>query len=287
MTTLRLFAATIALTATTAFAADGHFERTLSVSQGVNLAVSTGSGNIHITPGNDNQIHISAQVKANHGGWMSGGASDIEQRIKQIVANPPIHQSGNSVILDQNHDEALFRNISVDYEIQAPRSTVLHAATGSGDVQVQETGPNDSVSTGSGNIRIVQLHGGATLQSGSGDIQVEAASGGDMKAQTGSGNIRLNGVTGGVNAQTGSGDIQIEGHATSDWRLRTGSGSIRLGLGSDAKFILDADTGSGRIHLSQPITMQGNIARNHVHGSVNGGGVIVKAATGSGDVEIH
>ncbi len=285
MTSIRLFAAVLSLSATAAFAADGHFDRTLSVSQGVNLTVSTGSGYIHVTPGNDNQIHISAQVHGNHG-W-SGGGGDTEERIRRIVANPPIHQNGNSVMLGQDHDDTLFRNITIDYEIQAPRSTLLQASTGSGDVQVQETGPNDVLRSGSGSIRVVRLHGAATLQSGSGDIQVEVASGGDLKAQTGSGSIRLNAVNGAVGAQTGSGDIQIEGRATGDWRLRTGSGSIRLGLGNDAKFTLDADTGSGSIHVSQPITMQGNIARNHVHGSVNGGGVIIKAGTGSGDVEIH
>jgi DUF4097 and DUF4098 domain-containing protein YvlB len=283
MRLLRL--ATIALTfsATAAFAAEGHFDRTMNVSSGVSLNATTGSGYIHVTPGSDNQIHISAHIKSSNG-W---GIGDAESRIKQIEANPPIRQSGNTVYLGPEHNEDLYRNISIDFEIQAPRSTVLHAATGSGDIQVEETGPNDALTSGSGNIRVNRMHGAATLHTGSGDIQLQQASAGDVQAQTGSGSIRINGFAGGLNARTGSGDIQIEGKNTGDWSLQTGSGSIRLGLGNDAHFIVDADTGSGTIRVSQPIVMQGNIGRNHVHGSVNGGGPNIKARTGSGDVEIH
>jgi hypothetical protein len=93
--TFKGLAATAALTlvvATTAFAADSSFDRTLSVGGSPNLAVSTGSGYIHLHPGSDSQVHIVAHVHSSHG-WMGGG--DVDGRIQQIVNNPPIVQSGN------------------------------------------------------------------------------------------------------------------------------------------------------------------------------------------------
>jgi len=62
--------------------------------------------------------------------------------------------------------------------------------------------------------------------------------------------------------------------------------SIRLGVGANARFNLDADTGSGTINVAQPITMQGSLNRHHVAGVVNGGGPTIRANTGSGDIQI-
>ena len=49
-------------------AAEGNFEKTLTVSGNATLNVSTGSGYIRINPGSDNQIHIVGHVKA--GNWL-------------------------------------------------------------------------------------------------------------------------------------------------------------------------------------------------------------------------
>ena len=76
-----------ALAATPALASEANFERTLSVSGSVTLHVSTGSGNIHIEPGSDSQIHIVGHVRS-HG-------YDNDDRVKQIAANPPIEQTGD------------------------------------------------------------------------------------------------------------------------------------------------------------------------------------------------
>ncbi|MDQ6733728.1 MAG: hypothetical protein M3Z35_06375, partial [Nitrospirota bacterium] len=57
-----LTAASLAI-ATTAFAADSSFDRTLNVGSSPSLNVSTGSGNVRLHPGSDNQIHIVAHLK--------------------------------------------------------------------------------------------------------------------------------------------------------------------------------------------------------------------------------
>jgi urease beta subunit len=46
-----------------AFAAERSFDRTLSVNGPVTLHVSTGAGNIRVSPGSDNQVHIVGHVK--------------------------------------------------------------------------------------------------------------------------------------------------------------------------------------------------------------------------------
>lgn len=273
-------AAAFSLAAATA-SADATFDRTLNTGSTPNVAVSTGSGNIHVHPGSNNQVHIVAHLRANHG-FMSG---DVDSRIQQIVNNPPVVQNGNDIAIGPQHNSELYRNISIDYDVTLPRASALATSTGSGDITIEDAGASLKASSGSGNIHAVGIQGPATLSTGSGNINFEQSSPGDVKAETGSGNIELRGISGGLISRTGSGGIDVQGQPATGWRLSTGSGSIRLALGS-ARFNLDADTGSGSINVAQPITMQGSLNRHHVSGVVNGGGPTVHASTGSGDIQI-
>src|SRR5579862_1824319 len=229
--------ATLILAATTALA-DGNFDRTLNVSGAPNVSVSTGSGYIRIHPGSENQVHVVAHLHSSHG-WMSGG-SDADSRIQQIINNPPIVQNGNDITIGERHNNDLFRNISVDYDITLPKSSSINASTGSGDLEIQDAGATVKAQSGSGSVKVHGVQGPTTLGTGSGEIDLQQVGPGDVKAETGSGSIRLQGLAGALKASTGSGDIEAQGQPTSDWKLSTGSGSVHLTVGN-AHFNLDAD----------------------------------------------
>jgi DUF4097 and DUF4098 domain-containing protein YvlB len=242
----------------------------------VELSVSTGSGNIHLTRGADNQVHVYGKVKS---GW--GGSED---RVREIAAHPPIEQTGNIIRIGSHHEN--LHNISIDYEIQAPANAFLEAGSGSGDITVEGVGENAKISTGSGNIHASGLHGGFTVDTGSGNIYAEQTGQGDVKAQTGSGNIELRDLRGGLRAGTGSGDIKAGGTPASDWKLETGSGNVEFWAGG-AAFTLDASTGSGSVHTDREMMTQGTQDHHHVTGKINGGGPTVRIETGSGDIRVH
>ena len=273
---LLLAAAALALATVPALASEATFERTLSVNGRVELSVATGSGNIHLTRGAGNQVHIFGKVKS------SWGASD--EQVREIAAHPPIEQTGNIVRIGARHEN--LRNISIDYEIQAPENVFLDAASGSGDITVDGVGENAKISTGSGNIHATGLHNGFTANTGSGNIYAEQAGVGDVKAQTGSGSVELRNLHGGLRAGTGSGDIKVGGTPSSDWKLETGSGSVELWPGS-AGITLDASTGSGSVHSDRDVVTHGESNRRHVSGTLNGGGPTVRIETGSGSIRIH
>jgi DUF4097 and DUF4098 domain-containing protein YvlB len=242
----------------------------------VELTVSTGSGNIHITHGSGNQVHIYGKVKS---GW--GGS---EQRVREIAANPPVEQTGNIVRIGAHHEN--LHNISIDYEIQGPENAFLNAGSGSGDINIEGVGENAKISTGSGNIHAIGLHGGFTVDTGSGNIYAEQTGEGFVKAQAGSGNVELRDLRGGLHAGTGSGNIRVNGTPSADWKLETGSGSIEIGAGS-AAFTLDASTGSGSIHTDQEMLTLGSSDHHHVTGKIHGGGPTVRIETGSGEIRVH
>lgn len=260
-----------------AAAAEATFERTLAVNgSALQLSIATGSGSITLSRGSDKQVHIIGHVKA---GW---GAS--ASQVHEVADNPPIEQTGDIVRIGRNRQH--LRHISISYEIEAPASAFLHAATGSGNISDSGVGENTKLITGSGNIRATGLNGTFTITTGSGSIQAEQTGQGDVKATTGSGSIKLTGLHGGLKATTGSGGIKLTGTPTSQWVVRTGSGSIEFWSG-DSAFELDASTGSGGIHSDRAMMTHGATNKHHVTGNIGGGGPRVRLSTGSGSIHIH
>lgn len=255
---------------------DATFERTLNVSGQAQLSVATGSGDIRISKSSGNQVHILAKINVSHDGSV--------EEARQIAANPPIEQNGNSIMVGGHNQH--WHGISIDYTIEAPADTQLLLTTGSGDISDDGVGRASKITTGSGDVKAAGLSGGFQIQTGSGDIQIGDIGEGDAKVQTGSGNIEVKSVRGALMAQTGSGDIKASGTPSSAWRLGTGSGSIDFWAGS-AGFTLDASTGSGDITSEHGMMMQGNLNKHHITATVNGGGPTVRAETGSGDIRVH
>jgi DUF4097 and DUF4098 domain-containing protein YvlB len=272
-----IFTAILTLT-TAAHAAD--FERTLPVSGPTDLYVSTGSGNVHIYPGSDNQVHIKAHLSS---GW--GAGPDIDARMKHIEEFPPITQSGNAIHIGEVDpaDRRLYNNIKIDYEIAAPKSAALNLHTGSGDIEVDNLGRFLKAQTGSGNVRAHGIAGPAELGTGSGDIELEDTAPGEIKATTGSGSVRIHGLDGALTARTGSGDIEADGTLAGSSRLTSGSGNLRLHLGPGARFNVDASTGSGDIRVAGAPPAE----HHHLSAPVNGGGPTLELHTGSGDIEVN
>ncbi|MBV9073241.1 MAG: DUF4097 family beta strand repeat protein [Acidobacteria bacterium] len=301
--------------------AEGSFDRTLKVSGHVDLQIESGSGNITVHPGDSGSVIVHAHIKASDS-WFSGGGLSADERVKRLEQNPPIEQSGNSIHIGHIPDEAL-RNVSITYDVSAPKDTSLESRTGSGDERISDiNGPVRSSSgsgnltisgigsevranagsgdltisdvrghtyteTGSGNIRATGIAGGFEARAGSGDITFEQTAAGSVRVHTGSGNIRLQNLSGGVEADAGSGDVEVQGKMDSDWRIHTGSGEVEVKLPSDAKFNIRAHSSSGEVRVNHPVTMQGALKRNHIEGTVNGGGTMLDIVTGSGGIRVN
>lgn len=257
-------------------AAEATFERDLTVNGRVDLSVETGAGSIRLSSGPAGRVHIFARVKSNWGG--------SDEQVQEIVAHPPIDQTGNIVRIGLHRSS--LHNITIDYEIQAPANAFLSAGTGSGSVNDDGVGANAKLSTGSGGIHATGLQGGFELETGSGSIYAEGSGTGDVNAETGSGSIEVKNLHGGLFARTGSGSIKAEGTPTAAWSIETGSGSVELWTGN-AALTLEADTGSGGVHSDREIATSGSISEHHLSGKIGGGGPMVHVTTGSGSIRIH
>ena len=297
---------------------DGHFDRTLSVTGGVDLDVQTGSGEITVRTGDSSKVEIHGKIHANHG-W--GG--DVAKQIQEIEANPPIEQNGNSIRVGhiENHD---WKNrVAISYEIVVPAQakvkaqsgsgdetidgvtgtvdansgsgglklthigSEVHARTGSGDIELTDIHGAAQATAGSGSIRAEGVAGGFTASSGSGDVRLQETAPGDVEIGTGSGEVTVKGANGAVKVQTGSGGVTVDGNPAGEWRLRTGSGDVAVVLPPTASFNLVAHTGSGSIDSTHTIAVQGKIGPRSLEGKVGNGGPTVELSTSSGSIQIH
>lgn len=318
---IAILALVLPVTAAADMVGEGSFDRTLKVSGPVSLEVQTGSGSISLRKGQPGLVTVHARIRAS-AGWFSGANAD--EKIKRIVANPPIEQNGNVIRIGRIEESELRNNVSISYEITSPAETRADLRTGSGNQTIETVQGPVQAKTGSGNIRAFDIESDTSVSSGSGNVElenirhnVEASAGsgnirahnvggscrvstgsgevtlvqsgsGEVEAKAGSGNLRLENVKGSLRASTGSGRITADGQPSGTWEVRTGSGEISVRVPPNAAFDLYAHSSSSSINLGVPVTIEGTQSKHEVRGKVRGGGGFsLDLRSGSGDIEVR
>ncbi len=303
---------------TSAFAAEGRFDRILPVSGPVEVVIRTGAGTLTVSGGNESSVHVRATIRA-QAGLFSG--EEAEKRVRDLEIRPPVEQHGNTITLGGITEPSLQRNISISYDLLVPAATRLKSKTGSGNQTIKGIWGPLEVSAGSGSVTASNIGGIVEASAGSGKIRLEAIEG-KVQASTGSGGIEASGIGGGFQASTGSGDvildqaaagarvasasgnialrnvrgpvraktaagsISAEGGGREPWRLETVSGSVSVRVPLDLGFDLHAHSVSGSISTNRPLTLQGTAHHREITGKAGNGGFLLDVSTVSGNVHI-
>ncbi len=238
------------------------WSKTYTLTGQPDLHVETSDANIHVSTWDQNTIQ--AKVTATRYKIGEGGLH-IEE-----------HQNGNSVEIDvryPHHGITIdIGNHRVDIEIQMPRQ---------GKVDLH---------TGDGNIELANFKGEMQIRSGDGSQEIDSVDG-KLHATTGDGHIRANGRFDELELHTGDGRVEARALSGSTvatgWRLESGDGSVTLDLPDGLAADVDLHTGDGHIDLDMPITTEGKIRQNEVHGKLNGGGNLLVIHTGDGSIHLR
>src|SRR5580692_1804825 len=275
--------------------AEGTFDKTFTVNGPVRIELTNGSGDAHISAGAPGDVRVHGDTRVH-----SWSEKDGQERARQLAANPPLSQESNLIRIGGSGTHS--SNASVDYTIVVPADTEIHAATGSGDVEVDGIkGPANFVSgsggitasnisgdvqamTGSGEIKCSQVRGQVQATTGSGDITLDDVHN-QVRLHSGSGDMEITNPADAVEASTGSGDITIKG-ASADVRLRTSSGDVELQVSPAASFRLMAHSSSGDIDAAIPIVMEGTAQKHELHARLGDGKARVEVQTSSGSVSL-
>jgi hypothetical protein len=260
---------------------DGSFERTLSVTGFADLELTTDAGGISVVPGPPGSIRIRGILKAEDN-WFRRG--DVESRIRELEAHPPIVQNGNSIRVEVR-DRSLLRGISMRLEVETPRDSRLRARADSGGIDVRGIkGPVDCL-TDSGGIHASEIDSEVRAAADSGGIHIRRVNG-PVYARADSGGIEAMEISGSVDAEGDSGGVRVSQTAPAPIKARSDSGGADITLARAGGYDIQAHAGSGRI-TAPDVTVSGRISRNEVNGKLRGGGALVDVRTDSGHIDIR
>jgi hypothetical protein len=208
----------------------------------------------------------------------------IEARV--TTARYKIGEDGIKIVEHQTGDV-------VQLEVRYPHSHGLTIDWGQRRVDIDIHMPREgkvNLRTSDGKIEIGGFKGEMDLHSGDGSEILDAVDG-KLRATTGDGHIRASGRFDELDLKTGDGHVDVRAAAGSSlnasWRLETGDGNVTLEIPGDMAADVDLHTGDGHIDVDMPVTTEGKIRENEVHGKVNGGGNLMTIHTGDGSIRLR
>ena len=278
--------------------AQPYRSETFAVNDGVNIEIETSGGSIDVTGTNSDEVRVDMIVKR-RGRTVS--PDDVDLKDWDIT----IEKRGNKVYAKAER-EGRFKwnnnNVSISFEIFAPRSASADARTSGGSIEISSLSGKQVAKTSGGSITATQIAGDVELRTSGGSITIEEigghvdanTSGGRIRAvditagitaKTSGGSITLDNVSGNVEAKTSGGSIDAEVVSPDDFiELRTSGGSITVTVPKDMGYDLDLDGNRVRANL---VNFKGNMERDEMSGTMNGGGTRVSARTSGGSVTLR
>lgn len=240
-----------------------EWSKTYKLAGKPDLRVETSDADIRVTTWDQNTIE--ARVTTTHLKIGEGGL-----RVEE-------HQSGDSVALDVHfpHEVCIIcihRGDHVVIDIHMPREG------------------RANLRSGDGKIELSGLKGEMDLHTGDGPVSLDGVDG-KLRASTGDGHIRASGRFDALDLKTGDGHMEVRATAGSSlaggWRLETGDGNVTLEIPGDLAADVDLHTSDGHIDLDLPVTTEGKIRENEIHGKINGGGSLLTIRTGDGSIHLR
>jgi putative adhesin len=270
-------AATLALAAI-ARADDWEHEYPIAASTPIRLI--TGDAHVNVQPGRPGAVrmhvhtngltighHVVIDVRNEAGAWVA----EVRERPHWISFN--ISFNSRRIVID----------------LTVPPQGPLNVSTGDGTIEAQSLAGDIHLHTGDGGIHAHALKGELALDTGDGGIHADGLDG-LVSAHSGDGRMQLDGRFDRLDVVSGDGPVAVTAlpgsRVTQDWNVRTGDGSVTLRLPRDLKAELDAHTGDGGIDLDIPVQVSGGVRHNTVHGTINGGGGLIRLHTGDGGIHI-
>ena len=266
-----------------------------------NLEVRTSGGHITVEGSNSDVVRVEMYVKKN---GRTLDRSDTELDDFDI----DISQSGNSIkaIAKTNRDRSWKfwqnNNISISFVVYTPREMSTDLKTSGGHVETSGLSGNQDIATSGGHLKLVELSGNVQARTSGGHIDITGFQG-DIEARTSGGHIDVASSEGSLRVRTSGGRINLE-QVAGTVEARTSGGSISADITSIGQFV-DLRTSGGNVNISVPggigldldlsgsrvrselKNFSGEVERDEIRGSINGGGPKIAARTSGGTVRIN
>ncbi|MFH5832310.1 DUF4097 family beta strand repeat-containing protein [Halalkalibaculum sp. DA3122] len=262
------------------------------------LEVRTSGGHITVEASETDLVRVEMYVRRG-GRELSPSDTDLDD------FDINISQSGSTVKAIAEKESKFWNwgrnNLSISFVVYTPREMQTRLRTSGGHISVSGIEGNQRLSTSGGHLEMTNMRGIVEARTSGGHIEIRDFAG-QMDARTSGGHIEAEQAEGSINLRTSGGHIALKQIAGSI-EARTSGGNIEAELtGVDEGVTLN--TSGGHINISVPdgialnIDLKGSrvstrlnnftgeVERDEVSGSLNGGGPTLSARTSGGRVRI-
>jgi len=249
----------------------------------------------------DGELHATAKSKRTNWGWGDNNISIAFKVYVPVKTNTNLNTSGGSIHLDNLSGNEKFEtsggSLHVDRLTGAVRGRTsggsIHVSNSKDNIDMETSGGSISADNCQGTIRLETSGGSLNLTRLSGNVKANTSGGsvhgddiaGELITGTSGGSINLTNIDGALDASTSAGSLHAQFKQVGKYvKLDVSSGHIDLVL--PVKQALNLDISAGNITKSQLNNFSGDVDKEHIRGTINGGGAVVRADAGSGRVNL-
>lgn len=253
----------------------------------------------------NHEVHASAKRKHEGGinwDWRRQLSISFKVYVPRQVATH-LNTSGGSIHLDNLSGDENFSTSGGSLHVDH-LTGVIKGETSGGSIQVSNSGDNITLETSGGSISASNCNGKIKLETSGGSLHLAGlkgminanTSGGSIQASniegelitgTSGGSVNLTQMACSLEASTSGGSMNVElSHVGKYVKLDVSGGHVNLRLPS--KQGLDLNLSANRINKPEMSNFNGEWEKDHVKGSLNGGGVPVHVdASGHLDISFN
>ncbi len=301
---------------------EGNIQKTFSVQPGGRLTMDVSPGSIEVRTTGDSQIAVDVFRKV---GW--AGESRAEDILRQHEVNFEQQGNNLFIRAKSPNEGFKFwrrANLQVRYVISIPKEFNVDLKTSGGGIRVDDLRGEARVKTSGGGLQFGKIEGpiigntsgggislagcngkvevktsggGIEIGPGSGDLSAETSGGGitiadfagDVFARTSGGAIRAKHIKGAIDAETSGGPIvaTLSSQPKKDCRLHTSGGGITIDLDESLALNINAEASGGSVSSDLPVTVQGELRKSALRGTLNGGGQSLSLHTSGGSIHLR
>lgn len=297
LSTICLMMVVITFGAHSVFAQEAYLTEEFSVSDNAKIEVRTSGGSIELLGENTDEVRVEMYVRKK-GRELDRRDTDLDDWEIRI------EKEGNTVYAIAEREGRRWgnNNLSISFKVYAPTKSISDlrtsggsislenllgnqiAKTSGGSIEAERIGGDIKLKTSGGSITLYDIEGYADVNTSGGRIRGEKITGG-IDAKTSGGSITLDGISGNVEAKTSGGSIDAEILNPDDFiELKTSGGSITVTVPKDLGY--DLDLGGNRVR-AELHNFQGELDKNDMEGTMNGGGTKISAKTSGGSVNLR
>jgi DUF4097 and DUF4098 domain-containing protein YvlB len=203
--------------------------------------------------------------------------------LSDLNGSQEFRTSGGNLSIDHVTGKINGRTSGGNIRLRDSRENI-DLSTSGGNITAENCSGTLQLGTSGGNLHLSELKGNIRANTSGGNVHADHVSG-DLITTTSGGGITLKDMNAGIDATTSGGNIDVSlTDLSKPVKLSNSGGNIYLQLPKNKG--MDLRLSAGNIRTESLTNFKGSQDKERIEGSVNGGGVSVRANANSGSIRL-